>query len=254
MNLKLVEWNIHKMKSKVPAPLFVSKRLKSQNADILCLTEYTHDGGIIKNLEENYWIEESIPLSGNQILIAIRKDWAPAGIKVVRATEEQKCYNFLHICFPLGNMDQKLSVIGVRMLSPIDAAKQTPPLIKYLSQLDEPFLCTGDFNIKKHRMSKWFPEYDIGDFIMKKDMMDNHSYVFTDRNSCKITDFDSLDHILYSKDFKIHVEYKWSFIGDDAIYPSKDLIKIGEYWDIKKGYPDHAMLIANISLAHEERG
>ena len=65
--------------------------------------------------------------------------------------EVQECYNFMHIEFKLQN-GNPLSVIGVRMLSPMNAKKQTPSLKEYISKLTTPFLCVGDYNIKKSRM------------------------------------------------------------------------------------------------------
>lgn len=256
MNLKLVEWNIHKMRSKAPSPLFVSTYLKSLNADILCLTEYTHDEGVIKALEKDYWLEESVPLSGNQILIGVKRVLISFETQKICDIDERDCYNFLHISFLPVGMKKKLSIIGIRMLTGkgkhrMDARKQTPPLVKYLSNLNEPFLCTGDFNIKRHRMSKWFPGYGVGDLIEKKNEIDNSSYVFTDEYTYEITDFGILDHILHSKDFKINVEYDWGFISHSAIYPPKDFIMVGREWGIDPLYPDHGMLLANISWVNE---
>lgn len=256
MNLKLVEWNIHKMKSKAPSPLFVSTHLKSLNSDILCLTEYTHDENVIKALEKDYWLEESVPLSGNQILIGVKRALVSSKIRKVCDIEERDCYDFLHISFlPLG-LEKELSVIGIRMLtgkgkSRIDASKQTPPLTRYLSNLNEPFLCTGDFNIMRHRVSNWFPGYSVGDLVAKENEIDNYSYVFSDNHKCEITGFGILDHILCSKDFKINVEYDWGFIHHSTIYPPKNFIRVGGGWDIDPAYPDHATLIASISWEAE---
>jgi hypothetical protein len=39
--------------------------------------------------------------------------------------------------------------------------------------------------------------------------------------------------------------YKWDFMRDDAIYPKS--IEIGTRWEIKPAYPDHAMMIIEIT-------
>ena len=154
--LKLAEWNIHKMTNDILVKQFVIDKLIDVDADVICLLEYLRDTGIEENLKEKYWFEESNTISGNKVFIAVKKELAPGGIKVKNKNEVIGCYNFLHIEFLMQN-GEPLSVIGVRMLSPIDASKQTPSLQKYISGLSTSFLCTGDFNIKDYRMDKWFP-------------------------------------------------------------------------------------------------
>lgn len=159
MFLKLAEWNIHKMTNDILVKQFVIDKLINVDADVICLIEYLRDTGIEENLKEKYWFEESNTISGNKVFIAVKKELAPDGIKVKNKNEVIGCYNFLHIEFLMQN-GEPLSVIGVRMLSPIDASKQTPSLQKYISRLSTSFLCTGDFNIKRlpngQMVSKYF--------------------------------------------------------------------------------------------------
>ena len=49
---------------------------------------------------------------------------------------------------------------------------------------------------------------------------------------------------------QIKSEYKWDFIEDDEMYPQKSNIRIGEVWDIKPAYPDHAMVITEIDTVY----
>lgn len=121
------------MRNNVLVKPFVYKRVLEQKADIICLVEYIDDIGIKNKLSGEYWIRESIARSGNQILIAVSKEIAPNGVELMRATEEAGCYNSLHISFT-NSCNKKFSVIGVRMLSPINASLQTKPLKTYLSQ------------------------------------------------------------------------------------------------------------------------
>lgn len=245
--MKLLEWNIHKMTNNILVKPFVYNRILKEQADIICLVEYINDNGIKKALSEKYWISESVALSGNQILIAISKEIAPNGIELIRDTEEDSCYNFLHISYT-NSCNEKFSIIGVRMLSPIDASSQTKPLNKYLSQLKERFICTGDFNIKKDRMSHWFPKWNIGNLKCQTQEIDNSSIVYVEKNTKVITGFGDVDHVLGSDDLQITSEYKWDFIEDDEQYPQKSDIRVGEKWNIKPGYPDHAMMIAEIDI------
>lgn len=247
--MKLLEWNIHKMTNNVLVKPFVYNRILEQEADIICLVEYIDDIGIKNKLSGEYWIRESIARSGNQILIAISKKIAPNGIELIRATEEASCYNFLHISFT-NSYNKKFSVIGVRMLSPINASSQTKPLNIYLSQLKESFICAGDFNIKRNRMSHWFPKCNIGNLKYNTQEIDSSSIVYVERNTKVINGFGEVDHVLGSDDLHIKSEYKWDFIEDDKEYPQKSNIRIGGLWDIKPAYPDHAMMITEIDIIY----
>lgn len=80
--MKLVEWNIHKMTKDISVKPFVIDTLAVENADVMCLIEYLTDTGIKGKFEEEYWIEESKTISGNKVLIAVKKDFAPDGITV----------------------------------------------------------------------------------------------------------------------------------------------------------------------------
>lgn len=162
--MKLAEWNIHKMTNDILVKQFVIDTLIDVDADVICLVEYLTDTGIEEKLKEKYWFEESSTISGNKVFIAVKKEFAPNGITVKNKNEVNGCYNFLHIEFLMQN-GEPLSVIGVRMLSPINASKQTPSLKKYILNLTTPFLCTGDFNIWASRMDKWFPGISIENMV-----------------------------------------------------------------------------------------
>ena len=144
--MKLIEWNIHKMTNDIPVQQFVVDALVKMDADIICLVEYLTDKGIVAALERDYWLEESNSISGNKVFIAVKKKIASCGIVTVKKDEIVGCYNFLHIDF-INNEGEKLSIIGVRMLSPINAKKQTPPLVEYIKRLENTYICVGDFNI-----------------------------------------------------------------------------------------------------------
>lgn len=243
--MKLVEWNIHKMTKDISVKPFVIDTLAVENADVMCLIEYLTDTGIKGKFEEEYWIEESNTISGNKVLIAVKKDFAPDGITVKNKEEVQECYNFMHIEFKLQN-GNPLSVIGVRMLSPMNAKKQTPSLKEYISKLTTPFLCVGDYNIKKSRMGKWFPSISIGNLRNTNCSLSDSSIIYVDKNSCQVTGFGAVDHVLHSDDIEVNSEYKWDFLRCDSIYPCVDNISISTYWNIPPAYPDHALMISNI--------
>lgn len=247
MFLKLAEWNIHKMTNDILVKQFVIDKLINVDADVICLIEYLRDTGIEENLKEKYWFEESNTISGNKVFIAVKKEFAPDGIKVKNKNEVIGCYNFLHIEFLMQN-GEPLSVIGVRMLSPIDASKQTPSLQKYISRLSTSFLCTGDFNIKDCRMTKWFPNISIEKIINTDCVLSDSSIIYVDKDSCKVTGFGAVDHVLHSDNINVESEYDWKFLSCDSIYPCINKIAIGTIWNIPPAHPDHALMISNIEI------
>lgn len=253
MNIKVLEWNINKRTRTSFVELFVCERILMQEADVVCLVEYTEDLRIKKALEKIYWISESVRSNGNQILLAVKKSFVKEQPVIVRNYDEDSCYNFLHI--RINTLDGKeVSVLGVRLLTgggknSIDAKKQTPPLNRYLKSLNEPFLCVGDFNIREYRMSYWFPEFRIQEIEPGKKKIEQASYFFP-KSYCEpfIGTFGILDHILAPKEVSVSAKYNWDFVNDHNTYPSINEIKNGCYWNIKPGFPDHAMLIANVTV------
>lgn len=257
VKMKILEWNINKRTRTSLVEPFVCERILSQEADIICLVEYTEDLKIKNTLEESYWFFESANSSGNQILLAVKKSFVMERPVIVRDYDEYNCYNFLHIKIKTLN-EQELSVLGVRLLTStgknrIDAEKQTPPLNKYLKSIHEPFLCAGDFNIREYRMSYWFPDYRTQEIEPGNEQIEESSYFFPKNNrEPYIETFGILDHILTGKDLRVSAKYNWDFVNDHDIYPSKSGLRKGCYWNIAPGFPDHAMLIANVSAVYEK--
>ena len=246
--MNLLEWNINKRKKNFLASPFVYESISKQEADIICLVEYIDDKGIKDVLGEKYCIEESIAKSGNQILIAVSKQIAPNGIKLIRNTEEKNCYNILHISFT-NNCNKNISVIGIRMLSPMDAFLQVGPLNTYLSTIKDSFICTGDFNIRAFRMKYWFPNFKIGGATTREQGINDSSILYTNGTTKLIQGFGAVDHVIGSDDLQITSEYDWDFIKNSKVYPQKNNIRINQIWDIKSPYPDHAMLISEITFS-----
>lgn len=245
----LLEWNINKRTKAVNSPVFVIDNILKNNPDVICLVEYYEDYELENQLKD-YHIEKSAIDSGNQILIAVKKSFDSSGIEVICSTEERNCYNFLHIRLKTTG----LSIIGVRMLTgegknSIDAEKQTPPLKRYLSALREPFVCIGDYNIREFRMYKWFDNIKLLDIEETSDYLEQTSFFFKDKYEPDVIgSFGVLDHILCSDKINGKVGYSWDFVNDCEIYPSKQNLKLGTYWNIPIGYPDHGMLICNIEI------
>lgn len=244
--MKLAVWNIHKMTNNIQVGQFVIDTLKNTDADIICLTEYLTDKGITENLSDKYWFAESNTSSGNKVFIAVKKELASDGIRAINRNEESDCYNFLHVEFSMQN-GEPLSVIGTRMLSPIDAPKQTPPLKRYLSKLSTSFLCAGDFNIWHHRMEKWFPGIPIEKTVKTDCPLSDSSMIYT--LDSKVTGYGAVDHVLHSDNINVKSEYNWDFLSCDKTYPSVDkIIHDKPVWNIPPAYPDHALMLSEIEI------
>ena len=231
------------MTKDIPVQQFVIDTLINENADIICLVEYVTDKGIEENLKNDYWFEESDTISGNRVLIAVKKALAPDGIQVINRDEVRDCYNFLHIEILMNN--KQLSVIGVRMLSPMVAEEQTPPLMKYLSELETPFLCTGDFNSQQYRMSKWFHGISMENIVNTNLPLSKSSIIYTDKKNHHITGYGAVDHVLHSDDISVSSQYAWDFLSAYSGYPNIDRIAIGALWKIDPAYPDHALMVSD---------
>jgi len=249
--MKLLEWNIHKMTNDILVKKYVVDVIIDSSADIIVLTEYLTDSVIEESLNENYYYEESNSISGNKVFIAVKKEFAINGICVKNKEEKKDCYNFLHVDIKLESGDV-LSVIGVRMLSPIDATKQTPQLKEYISKLKNPFLCTGDFNILSHMMGKWFPNIAISNIISSGNHLSDSSIVYVDKDSKKITGFGTVDHVLHSDSMNVNSIYSWNYLHEDSVYPCIEDIKIGRIWNIPAAYPDHAVMISEVEFVENE--
>lgn len=259
--MKLIEWNINKRSKNVPCKEYVRKRILEQDADIICLTEYLNDESIQNSLTDKYWIKESKCSQGNQVLLAVKKSFVKEKPTLIRKNDEPGCYNFLHL-WVKSNLGT-FSVVGIRMLTGIgknamNAAIQTPPLNDYLknnkNNLEEPFICVGDFNIIEHRMRHWFPCCKIHKIQTSSNLkLEEASYLFTNDNK-EHKNFDNavaLDHVISDKSFEVTTRYNWDFLQDDEIYPTIEELKNGHKWNISPGYPDHGMLISEIKFTND---
>lgn len=243
--LKLVTWNLHKMTRKIPVRPFVMNVIQEKDADILCFVEYVDDTGIMDILRKDYWVEVSSTVSGNKVLIAVKKEVAPHGICAVCGEEMTGCYNFLHIDFT-GTDGKIFSVIGIRMLSPMNAALQTPALKAYLEQMQNAYICTGDYNIRDYRMDVWFPGIGMERLKISDLPASQASIFYVNPTTGVITDSGAVDHVLHSDDVEVEAEYDWSFVDADPVYPPLMQLKEGSVWKIKPAYPDHALMECTI--------
>ena len=240
--MRVAFWNIHKMTRCVPAPAFVAQTLLSAEADVICLTEYVTDPALVQALAAGYHVAESRTVTGNQVLLAVRRTFAPDGIRIVAADELPDSCNLLHITFDRED-GRPLDVLGIRMLSPMRGEVRVPPLRRALDALDGSFLCMGDFNIHAYRMSHWFPKIRRGRMADPRAF----SYVFTGKETHRITGTGTIDHLLLSDDMDAVVSCDWGYTALDPRYPGTPPLPVGTDWRIPVGLPDHALMTAEIT-------
>ena len=85
-------------------------------------------------------------------------------------------------------------------------------------------------------------------------MVRNHSHlsdssiIYANKDSCEVTGFGAVDHVLHSDNIEVNSEYDWKFLSCDSMYPSADKITIGALWNVPPAYPDHALMVSNFKI------
>ncbi len=245
--MQLMNWSLNKRNTKTASPSWVVVQIIKHKPDLICLVEYRSDPHLVDTLLSNgYFVFES-DSSPNGILLAVSKG-ACKKAKVLYQGVEQDEYAINHVKIEEED-GSETNFIGVRMFSPMEAAKQTPSLLTYLARLSEAkqsFICTGDFNIRGSRMSAWFPGINLEKITDSgKTCLEKNSIVYTNSNH-EIVDYGDVDHVLVSDDLTVIADYSWEFIDNHPEYPCRSEILPGKEWRIPKGSPDHAIMIANI--------
>ena len=281
-SLKIMEWNLNfKSDKEVKIASFIKDRI--ENEDIIIFTEIVKSDSVLqfmKDLNEfNFY--ESYNTEANQIIIAIRRN-----IKVTRVISKipkismYNAPNFLHIEIMINGV--KYQVLGIRIR--IDDGseddykerrKQFEYFSNYISDLDN-VIILGDFNNSyirgdlKASYSKTKNLYEKNskgepcatrffNYHMMKDMIGADINTFTPSNKkswgLKPTDdsFDygyiQNDHLMASKGIIVEkFDYDWDFVcKNKEKFRSMNSDKTGRI-DVEKGYPDHAILWAEVKL------
>lgn len=102
-------------------------------------------------------------------------------------------------------------------------------------------------------------EYSVYSPIHRKEyyytskFIDNYSFLFSKEG--RVIHKGCLDHAIANRGIDVtKVEYKWDFIEESRIYPSrKKLLEDELIWNIPVGMPDHAMLLTSINFVDSEK-
>lgn len=265
--MKIFEWNIG-MAATIPSNggyklhEWIIDEILKEEPDCVVLTEFVVSRGIeyfIDKLEKKdyHWFISGYTKS-NGILIALKEtsftfndtfDYKKETVNANNAVlDGVDLPNFYEIIVNLNN--KPLSIIGVRIQTDIKGKgemdnMQFEALDNYLSKLNRPVICIGDFNVywgktwgteKNHTL----PKTAVNNFMIytPKYNEENNSYSYVKDDGSKI----QLDHLITNINKKIEVKYDWRFINSLRY---KTCITPGT---IRKprGLPDHAILKAYI--------
>ncbi|TDM02388.1 endonuclease/exonuclease/phosphatase family protein [Macrococcus carouselicus] len=261
-NLNILGWNINQRCGKSKnheLPKLISEEILSRNVDIFILTEFylvKNYQSFIDEMEKNNYLIKYSDHKGisNEVLIGVKKHLIndEFSFKDFSKFQCNLLPDFIHVT--LGD----LNIIGARIKIGsnlktqesmdkdfLERENQLKTIVNYTSKLDGRILGLGDFNNGRYKdgdsinsypgvarqyysyplILKYFNDYGIEVHTPKelcswKDQWNNHY---------------KLDHI-FAKDIIISdIKYDWDFTKRD---------------DYKKtvGYPDHAILIAEIAF------
>lgn len=261
--LSLLNWNINQRAGKSKfIPSLVLEEIKKFNPDILVLTEFyktTNYIEFISELENNgYTVNFSDgPKKSNQILIAFRKTLAVEtnSFHCISSTTDELTPDFFHITINNLNIIGTRIKINTRSNNQEDVNQdfrerqlQVKTLINYANSLTEDIIILGDFNNGMSHEGDSVDSYSglAREFynypMLSKMFIDNGYLVHTPDNSFSWKDIWNngykLDHMFtngFNPEHVSNLHYDWDFI-------------YREDYKTKVGYPDHAILKAELLI------
>lgn len=285
-NLKILNWNINGRTGHgnyvVPVNLLVEE-IFLRSPDIFVLTEFVKTLGwndLKCILEEQYYIFTSpFKPKENGVLIGVKKsaDILSANeLNVWNNIENENCPNFLEKDLFVNG--ERIKVIGTRIKVNSqkrktqeeydndfkDRKNQFDCLWNYIKTLNCKVIVAGDFNngiigaeTQKDYYYKncsreyysyqylWRTVEEWGNKLVTPGRGDKNSFSYV-CGDAKIKE----DHIVLSENFIVNnLKYDWDFISSKNGYGN---LKYDEDKSAVTGMPDHAMLIAEVSLNGEE--
>lgn len=251
--MKIIEWNINgRSNTNYEVPKFVSQTI-IKDVDIVILTEFSSvDDGLIESLKEsNYTIfYNKIRKEKNKILIGVKNEIISHSnsIKVNETMNNphgDEEPNFLEIEVEINN--KKITIVGSRIRDGKELFKkeQFNTLKNHLENIKGATVCAGDFNVwSSYIMRTWRLKPDNYQFYTPWysggfKNPDTWSHVGKSLYKSLIDHFITRDIELYN------VGYIWDFVNVENGYGS---LQPEDYKSDLKGYPDHAILQANLKL------
>lgn len=277
MKIKIVAWNINQRSKTLGfIPKLVLEEITKQKANIIILTEYVKNSNhlefctSLESLGFQVFLDGNL-VNGNQVLIAIQKSLT-SEFEVHVLPKSLSYPDFLHVTIKNGK--EKFHIIGTRIKigSPPkklsykenqefqindanERMQQINILVDYLKKLEGNICIAGDFNnyfyTEESKINSWqhdlmylqnYYSYPLLVEKMSKIYLTNHTphgetnkvYSWANKSVHSVKKFIRNDHIFTNLNV-LNKEYYWGFLNSE------------DYSD-KIGYPDHAMLVANIII------
>ncbi|WP_300384897.1 hypothetical protein [Clostridium sp.] len=275
-NISIVEWNINQRTSNKSIDLFVSYDLTKTKPHVIFVVEYKEDKMFENIIRMNgYKVYTTGKIQGkNEVLIAIRND---GNFTQKNIDNLPNSLDILSIGMRFNN--RSICLIGARIQIGIgeragtaadymNRGEQLSDLVSYTKLIKSKFdsiIIAGDFNHGQIR-----EEYN-DDFLYKDYLQEPCSYqkikkmfkeiecqVCTpEGNNSKIFSwvgklennknyFIKEDHLIISNNISQNtIKYEWDFVNNKNGYAD---LRNNDYKSKVSGLPDHAKLVANISI------
>ncbi len=256
--LKILEWNIQ-LQSRTGARIadIVADEIREQTADIIVLTEFV----LCKNWEQFkerleslgygvYCVKEIRKANGkgwNEVLIAVKHN--PSIIVNDTIIDEMPNMpfpegpNFLRVDIEIDG--KPLAIIGTRFPPDDDMEirkKRLDALVEYVGSIRIPVVIAGDFNNGNYAHRLWNWELIVDTFGGAGCVL----YTPIERYSWKRNGYEGgfkIDHIVARDVTLTNPLYSWDFMKRDTLIYAN-----GDNFQPPVGYPDHAVLTANIEV------
>lgn len=266
--VKVLEWNINQRTGncKEDIPNWIVDEIKSVNADIVVLNEFFKHRNwkeIVENAFEDYEVKcsKNTDIGHNDVLIAIKKCFEITYVDNEVICDSDDIPNYLRVDCKIG--EQYLTVIGmrIRMVNFEDRLKEMRYVLDRINNIENSILIAGDFNNNRRgTIEKTWSLESIDKLIFNygfirhtpegssiyEDYAKSHEYefaedhFFTKKLEVEINPYDRTFTDRYTE------VYKWG--RDFQIYLGRDEYGKDKTKSIPSPYPDHAMLIGDLTL------
>ena len=257
--IKILLWNINQRSSiSSRIPQVVVEEIMKHNPDIFVLTEYVKSQNhmnIVEQITDKGYTVLSDPryIKGvNEVLIACKNGYRIDSVSILPINEKNP--NFLGAT--LSVRDIKINIVGTRIRTSGGKSQeeldqnykekkiQLESLKNHLRNIQGTTIVAGDFNngsfkegeticeYKKRGVARQFYSYPL----VRQEMEEIGYFVNTPKEGYSWKEC-ALDHLCTNKCTAKDVLYDWSFTKNSQYCPNK------------VGYPDHAILSANITIS-----
>lgn len=278
-NISIVEWNINQRTSNKCIDIFVSHELTKTKPHIIFVVEYKEDAIFEETIRmSGYTVYSTGKIQGkNEVLIAIRDDGNITNIQK-NMDNLPTSLDILSIGVRFNN--RNICLIGARIqigvgnaADYVDRGKQLSELVSYTKLIKKSFesiIISGDFNhgqireednddflyegyLQKpcsyQKMKRMFKEIECQVYTPEGNNRSVFSWVgkFKDKKS-GIYKFYNVkeDHIIISNNLFLNtINYEWDYVSIKNGYSD---INMYDYKSEVSGLPDHAKLMATISI------